>query len=263
MKVPINLRFGRQRIKIGYEIRRPDGTTILTAPIPGWGLHLSFHPSGVIKVSDRFGFERRIDLLSPELLEGAEDALMEFVDDLLDSVEEEPEFDEDLMAFGNFGAFQGRLMRRTMHGLDLNPFGAMKAAGFGFPFVFVDADAVTEYVDAVGTSPTVLIAPKSERVVIVEDASKAMSFEFDFKDPLRFLRRLPIGNEIVQAFTETIGYIQTARETIGIDSADYLAKQMSGLDTEKLAIDALAALGAPTEPFVKRFTRDGFEPLSL
>jgi len=261
-KVPINFRFGHQRIKIGYEIRRPDGTRIFTAPIPGWGFHLSFHPSGVIKVSDRFGFERRIDLQSPELLEGAEDALMEFVDDLLDSAEEEPEFDEDLMAFGNFGAFQGRLMRRTQYGLDINPFGAMKAAGLGFPFVFVDADAVTEFLDTSTSCPTILIAPKSERIVIAEGASNAMSFEFDFKNPMDFVRRIPIGNEIVQAFTETVGYIQKAGETIDIDLGEYLAKQMSGLDTERFAKDAMAALGAPTQPFVKRFTREGFEPLS-
>jgi len=261
IKVPINLRFGHQRIKIGYEIRRPDGTTILTAPIPGWGMHLSFHPSGVIKVSDRFGFERRIDLLSPELLEAAQDALLDFVEDVLDSAEEEPEFDEDLMAFGNFNSFRGRLMRRTAYGLDINPFGAMKAAGFGFPFVLVDPDAVTEYIDTFGSGPTVLIAPKSERVVFAADTSKAMSFEFNFKDPIRFLRRLPIGNEIVRAFTETVGYIENASETLEIDPSEYLATQLRGLDTERFAKDAIAALGTPTEPFIKRFTREGFEPL--
>lgn len=263
VKVPINLRFGRQRIKIGYEIRRPDGTTILTAPIPRWGLHLSFHPSGVIKVSDRFGFERRIDVLSPEFLEGTEDALSEFVEDFLDSTEDGPEFDEDLIAFGNFGAFQGRVMRRTAYGLDFNPFGATKAAGFGFPFVFVDADAVSEYIDTVGSSPTVLIAPESERMVIAQDASKTMSFEFDFKHPTRFLQRLPLGNEIAQAFTETLGYIENTSETLEIDPSEYLATQLRGLDTERFGRDALAALGAPTQPFIKRFTREGFEPLPL
>ena len=262
VKVPINLRLGTQRVKVGYEIRRPDGTTILSAPIPGWGLHLSFHPSGIIKISDRFGFERRIDLLSPEILEGAEDALLGFVDDLLDSVEQEPEFDEDLIAFGNFEAFQGRLMRRTAHGVDINPFGAMKSAGFGFPFTFVDADAVWDYIDAFGSSPTILMAPKSDRLVIAQDASNSVSFEFNFKDPLQCLQRLPVGNEIVRVLTETVGYIQNAKETVDVDPGEYLATQIQGLDTEKFAKDAMAALGLPRQPFVKRFTRDGFEPMS-
>ncbi len=49
---------------------------------------------------------------------------MEFVDDLLDSAEKEPEFDEHLMAFDNFNPFGGRLLRRTVHGLDVTPFAA-------------------------------------------------------------------------------------------------------------------------------------------
>ena len=68
---------------------------------------------------------------------------------------------------------------------------------------------------------------------------------------------MPIGN----ALTETVGYIENASETLEIDPSEYLATQLKGLDTERFTKDVMAALGMPTEPFVKRFTREGFEPL--
>jgi hypothetical protein len=59
---------------------------------------------------------------------------------------------------------------------------------FGVLFTFVDADAVWEYIDTFGSSPTMLMPPKSERLVIAQDPSNSVSFEFNFRDPLRCIQ---------------------------------------------------------------------------
>jgi len=94
----------------------------------------------------------------------------------------------------------------------------------------------------------------------VEDASKAMSSNH-FKDPLRFCGASRLATRLSKP-SRDIGYIQTARETIGIDSADYLAKQRVDWIL-KAGNDALAASRGPYRTVRQRFTRDGFEPLSL
>lgn len=265
IKTPINLRLGTQRIQIGYEIRRLEGTTIFAVPIPGWGLHVSFHPSGIINVSDHLGFERRIDLNSPEILESAEEMVEYFLEDIIDSMEEDPEFDEDVVAFGNFGGFESRLMRRTPYGLDINPLGAMRTTGPMLPFVFIDQEAVTAFLESRDATPTLLVAPKSERVFFT-DSERSISLKFDLKDPMGIVGRLPLGLELVQAFHDTLSYIKTAPENIGMDPSGYLAAQMAKLDAERLTKEIMKALGAPigsmvTRPFATRFTTDGYEPI--
>lgn len=265
VRTPINLRLGTQRIQIGYEIRRLEGTTIYAAPIPGWGLHISFHPSGVIKVSDGFGFERRIDFNSPEIQEGVEEAVESFLDDFLDSVEQDPEFDEDVVALGNFGSFERRLMRRTPYGLDINPLGALGATGPMLPFVFIDEEAVPTFLESRGTTPTLLVAPKSQRVFF-SDSLHSLSLKLDLRDPIGIVRRLPLGEEFVRAFEDTLSYVRTAPENIGMDPSGYLAAQVAKLDTERLTREIMKAVGAPpgpvmTRPLATRFTTDGFEPI--
>ncbi|HLA46665.1 MAG TPA: hypothetical protein VJ207_03740 [Thermoplasmata archaeon] len=58
-------------------------------------------------------------------------------------------------------------------------------------------------------------------------------------------------------------YIETARENLDVDPAEYVVTQLRELDTERFTQDAMAALGTPTEPFIKRFTRRGYEPQPL
>ncbi len=141
----------------------------------------------------------------------------------------------------------------------------MKAAGFGFPFVFVDADAVTEYIDTFrsGVEPHGPHRPEVRAGSHCGGCVEGNELRIRLQRPDAVAASRPDGNEITQTLTETLGYIENASETLEIDPSEYIATQLRGLDTELFVRDALAALGAPTQPFIKRFTRQGFEPLSL
>ena len=73
VKIPINLKLGSQRVRLGSEIHRPDGTTIYALGTPGLGFHGSIHPTGLIKISGNLGFGDQI----VEILEASFEYLSE------------------------------------------------------------------------------------------------------------------------------------------------------------------------------------------
>jgi len=126
-------------------------------------------------------------------------------------------------------------------GLTSIPFGAMKAAGFGFPLSSLTPMQSQSTLTQSGR------APQSHRAEVRTSGHRGGCVEGNelrirISRTAAVLRRPRLATRLVQPHGDYATF-QTARETIGIDSADYLAKQMSGLDTEKLPMDALAALG--------------------
>lgn len=261
VRLPINLKLGRQRVKLGYEIRRPDGTTILAPAIPGLGFHGSLHPTGLIKISDNFGFDKRFDLSSPELLARAKPALEAFVEDLIASMEVGLEIDEDVIALLNPELMGRRLFRRTRHGLDIDPFAAIRARGVEFPFLLVEHEAIPEFLRSYATVPTALVAPESHRFLFAADPSNAVSFEFDFEHPMEFVRRFPFGDQIVETLEESIDYLGALPPTAGIEPLGFLRTQFENLDQEQLTADIMDVLGGTGPPALRRFTLKGFQPL--
>ena len=261
IKRPINLKLGSQRVKLGYEIRLHDGTTILALGAPGLGFHGSIHPSGLIKVSDRFGFDKRLDLRSPELLHEAQYATEAFVEAILASAEAEPEIDEDVIALGNLNFVERRLFRRNRFGIDIDPFAALRPPGLDFPFVFVDQEAIPEYIQTNATGPTVLVGPESHRVVFTTPGFDVFSFEFNFENPTEFVRGFPFGDQIMDTFQASFEYLQDLPEKAGVEPLAYIQTQFDSLDQDKLMADMTVLIGGMKPPALRRFTTEGFQQM--
>lgn len=226
---------------------------------PDLGFHGSLHPSGLIKVSDRFGFDKRIDLRSPELLHEARYAAEAFVEGILTSAEDDPEIDEDVIALGNPNFVARRLFRRNRFGIDIDPFAALRPPGLDFPFTFVDQEAIAEYVQTNATVPTVLVAPESHRVVFTTPGFDAVSFEFNIENPMEFVRSFPFGDQIMETFQASIEYLQDLPEKAGVEPLAYIQTQFDSLDQNKLMADITGLIGGMNPPALRRFTAQGFQ----
>ena len=250
-------------MKLGYEVRRPDGTTILAPAIPGLGLHGSLHPSGLIKISDNLGFDRRLDLRSEELLTSAKPALEAFVEELLASFERGPDIDEDVIALSRPGLAERRLFRTTRFGIDIDPFAALNPPGMEFPFVYVDQEAIPQYLKTAVPAPGIMFAPRSRRVILVTAQPEPLSIAFDLGNPLDFVRRFPFADQIADVIEETLDHFRTLEGAAGIDPFGYLRTQFEKLDQDVLASDFTKAFVGSGLPVFRRFTSEGFRTIGV
>jgi len=262
-KRPINLRLGSQRVTLGYTIDMPDGTTILAADVPRLGFHASFHPSGIINVKDNQGFNRRIDFRPQALGRNSVKELIAWADELLESMDSDPEFDEDLLALPNPNAIQPSLLRRSRWGMDIDVFGALRPQRVEFPFFLVEQDAVPKYLATLGEHASILLAPRSKRIALALEPSRIFSFTLDVQKPLDFIRGIPIGEEIVETITASIGYLTTLRDEDESSPASCLEQKFQSLDKNLLVEEALNLVGFRNPPVFLRYTRDGFEPVTM
>jgi len=248
-------------VKLGSEIHLTDGTTVFALGTPGLGFHGSIHPSGLIKVSDNLGFDKRFDLSSPGLLNQARYATEAFVETLLSSMETEPEIDEDVIALVNPHVVERKLFRRTRHRIDLDPFAALRPPGLEFPFVIVEQEAVMTYLQTHDAAPMVMIAPESHRAVFATPGFDSVSFQFNFEDPMEFVRDLPFGDQIMETFQASIEYLRELPREAGIEPLGFIQAQFESLDEDELLADISDVLGGANPPALRRFTTEGFQPI--
>ena len=258
-KHPINLKFGSQRVKVGYIDHRPDGSYILIPRIPKTAFHVSLHPS-MVHVSDNQGLDLGFDFLSPE---NERELVLEFVgyiEELLDGMEMNPEFDEDLMAFPDPEARFARLWRRSKYGVDVDILGALRSQGLGFPMCMVEQEAAPAYLETYGDRAGFLFGVDSHRAYLVLQPSSVVSWDFDPEDMLSIARQIPFGQRVIDAFSLIGQHMHT------LEAGDFwpfalLEEEFQRLDTSRLERDFESVLAGFQPPYLKRFTRDGFVPV--
>ncbi len=149
----------------------------------------------MVHVSDNQGLGLGFDFLS---LENERELVLEFVgyieEELLDGMEVNPEFDEDLMAFPDPEVRFARLWRRSKHGIDVDILGGLRSGGPGFPMCMVEEEAAPAYLETYGDRAGFLFGVESHRAYLVPQPSSVMSLEFDPKICGVSLVRFPSAN---------------------------------------------------------------------
>ena len=258
-RFPVNIKLGSQRAKVGYIDHMPDGSYILIPRIPETGFHVSLHPN-MIHISDNQGLDLGFDFLS---LENERELVLEFagyIEELVDSIEVNPEFDEDLMAFPDPEARFARLCRRSKYGIDVDVLGALRSQGLGLPMFVVEEEAAPAYLESYGDRAGFLFGVESHRAYMVPQPSSVVGFDLDLEDMGSIADQIPFGQRVIDTFS-LIGQHMHTLEAGDFSPFALLEEEFRSLDTGRLERDLEPILAGFQPPYMKRFTKDGFVPV--
>ncbi len=258
-KHPLNIKLGSQRVKVAYIDHRPDGSDILIPRISKTQFHVSFHPD-MIHISDNQGLNLRLDLFSVANEGDLAAEFAGFLEGLLDSVELNPEFDEDLFAFPDPTARFARLWRRSKFGIDVDVLGALKSNASLLPICTVEEEAIDSYLQTYGERAGLLFGIDSRRAYLVTDASTVVGLEIDVEDMCGIARRMPFGQTFMDAFVLISEHMQVLEEESDFSPYGLLEEEFLGIDRAKLVGDVESALADFQPPYFKKYTNEGFVP---
>lgn len=259
---PINLVLGSQKVQIAYHIKSPTGVEIIAADAPALGLHLSVFPNGFVHISDEQGFDERIDFGAIGADRDFENEVLEWAEDILDSADSNPSFDEDLLAMPSPTSIDRSLIRKSPESIDVDPLGILRDSAPQFPFFLVDSEAISQYLTEFGPEARPMFAPKSNRVVFPVDSDVVLSFEFDPRNVWEFVRQFPLGARLVDVLKASLVHLTGTDDPLRAELPPYLQQRFQSLDAERLRAEIQAVLGTAV-PTVRRYTKRGFEPFRL
>lgn len=207
LKRPVYITFGDIKIKLGYQGLGSDGSEMWIAPFPNLGLHVSFHPSGLIKISDNTGFSRYIRIDDWDLCQIDPEYYLEM---LLSRI------DNSLEPLGEAIAIIPQVdypqhPKYTKYGIEYDILETMQWMKKNGPFWKIEEQDVPLFLNDKSVDGAFLIFPELEQFAMVTDKKRSiLTFNYGdkfFPELVGTVDYIPSFNRFGSVFKEVFEHI--------------------------------------------------------